>query len=448
MESQLDIERALLGAVLQNPDTLIDVVEIVRADHFVHEMNKGVFWSVLRLWETNRAVDLVTVSETVPPSGSGPEHKNYCYQLYAGVGVVGENAVYYASILLERYKWRKLTEVADEVFTVATAQEMSADDALDYAEGKIFEIAADGGSDTEHHIGDLIKPALDQFEAARAADGGITGLESGFYDLDKITSGWHKTDLTIIAARPAMGKSAFAMQVALNAARAGIPTVFFSLEMGGVQLAQRIITGEAGVNPQRARTGFTNDEDWTRMATASGRIADVPLYIDDGFNLSPIALRAKCRRAKSRRGLGLVVVDYLQLMSVPDMRRGANREQEISKISRSLKGLAKELDIPVLALSQLSRAVESRGAGARPQLSDLRESGAIEQDADNVLFIHRPEMYGVTMDNDTGRSLEGIGEVIVSKQRSGPLGKVELLFREGRFSNLQKTNHGGGQWDF
>jgi len=233
-----------------------------------------------------------------------------------------------------------------------------------------------------------------------------------------------------------MGKSALAMQLALNAAKAGKKAAFFSLEMGGTQLVQRLLTQVASVDPQRARRGFTNDEDWSRLTRAAGSLDSLPLYIDDDFSMTPVELRAKCRRLQMRGGLDMVVVDYLQLMSV---HGETSREREVAKISRSLKGLAKELDIPVVALAQLNRGVESRGTNARPMLSDLRESGAIEQDADNVFFIHRPEYYGVTMDHDTGRNLANIAEVIVSKQRSGPTGTAELYFKDGKFSNLDRT---------
>lgn len=435
MQTQNNIEQGLLGAVLANPECLIDVVERVDETMFAHEANRSVYAAMLHLFNTNRPVDLVTVKEITP------DLSDYCDKLFITVGVVGENAAAYAEMVVEAHKWRKLNEAADTIFTTAMAQEMTADEALDYAEGLIFEIADSGSQAQAVQLGDLLKPALDEFEAARAADGGIVGIPSGFKDVDRITSGWRKTDLTIVAARPAMGKSAFAMQVALESAKRGIPTVFYSLEMGGVQLAQRILTGESGVDGQRARTGYTNDDDWGRMTRVAGRLADIPLYIDDCFALSPTQLRARCRRMKMRHGLGMVVVDYLQLMSVPSLRRGASREQEIAQISRALKGLAKEIEIPVIALSQLSRAVETRGANARPQLSDLRESGAIEQDADNVLFLHRPEYYGITMDPDTGRSLVNVAEVIVAKQRSGPIGKAELFFDKASFSNMEK-NHG------
>ncbi len=274
-------------------------------------------------------------------------------------------------------------------------------------------------------------------------EGGITGVPSGFRKLDDMTGGWQRSDLIIVAARPSMGKTAFALALARNAAfHRELPTgvAIFSLEMSAQQLAQRLLTSEARVDAQAARTGRLSDSDWPRLAKAAGRLADAPIFIDDTPGLSILELRAKCRRLKAEHGIGLVIVDYLQLMHGTGMSRSSNREQEIAQISRSLKSLAKELDVPVIALSQLSRAVETRGGDKRPQLSDLRESGSIEQDADVVAFIYRAERYGITVD-ENGNSTEGLGEIIIGKQRNGPIGTVTLAFvhQHARFENL--TTH-------
>ena len=258
-----------------------------------------------------------------------------------------------------------------------------------------------------------------------------------------MTGGWQRSDLIIVAARPSMGKTAFALALARNAAfHRELPTgvAIFSLEMSAQQLAQRLLTSEARVDAQAARTGRLSDSDWPRLAKAAGRLADAPIFIDDTPGLSILELRAKCRRLKAEHGIGLVIVDYLQLMHGTGMSRSSNREQEIAQISRSLKSLAKELDVPVIALSQLSRAVETRGGDKRPQLSDLRESGSIEQDADVVAFIYRAERYGITVD-ENGNSTEGLGEIIIGKQRNGPIGTVTLAFvhQHARFENL--TTH-------
>ena len=268
-----------------------------------------------------------------------------------------------------------------------------------------------------------------------------------------MTGGWQKTDLIIIAARPSMGKTAFSLAVARNAAmhpEHSIGVAIFSLEMGAQQLAQRLLTSEARVDAQAARTGRLRDEDWPRLARAAGNLSAAPIYIDDTPGMSILELRAKCRRLKAEHEIGLVIVDYLQLMHGTTNSRSSNREQEIAQISRSLKSLAKELDVPVIALSQLSRAVESRGGDKRPQLSDLRESGSIEQDADLVAFIYRAERYGITVD-EHGNSTEGTGEIIIGKQRNGPIGSVQLAFvnQYARFENLTSyyQEPGTGNYD-
>jgi len=427
-------ERALLGAILNDPDVFIDVIGIVTPDSFRVADNKLVFKTMVELFDASIPIDYVTVSDRASKAPDSKGIVTYCADLVGSE--FGTNAVHYASLINRDDKWHKLNTAGREIITIADEQTDSVESAIDEAESLIFNIATEGKKETGGYISALLKPALDELEMARKSDGGIIGISSGFYQVDSITAGFKNTDLTIVAARPAMGKSAFAMQVALNSAKAGKKSAFFSLEMGGTQLVQRLLTQVADVDPQRARRGFTDDEDWSRLTRAAGMLDALPLYIDDDFSMTPTELRAKCRRLKMKGGLDFVVVDYLQLMTV---NGETSREREVAKISRSLKGLAKELDIPVVALAQLNRGVESRGANARPMLSDLRESGAIEQDADNVMFIHRPEYYGVTMDHDTGRNLANIGEIIVAKQRSGPTGTAELYFKDGKFSNLDRT---------
>lgn len=432
-------ERALLGAILNNSDSLIDVVGIVSPESFRGERNRAVFTAMLSLFNASAPVDLVTVSDKASSLGGGAQYSSFCAELMTAPGLeYGANAVHYANLVSRDHKWSELAKAGDSIIGMSMSREGEVDEAVDKAEGLIFNIASETKKETGAYISDLLSPTLNELEAARDNDGGVIGISSGFYQVDGITAGFKDTDLTIVAARPAMGKSAFSMQLALNAAKKGKKAAFFSLEMGGTQLVQRILTQVANVDPQRARRGFTDDEDWSRLVRAAGQLDALPLYIDDDFSMTPTELRAKCRRLKMREGLDFVVVDYLQLMHVSGMNTGS-REREIATISRSLKGLAKELDIPVVALSQLSRAAENRGLSARPQLSDLRESGAIEQDADNVMFIHRPEYYGVVMDEGTGRSLQNMAEVIVAKQRSGPTGTAELYFKDGKFSNLDKT---------
>lgn len=430
-------EQALLGAILNDADKLIDVIGIVTPESFRGEQNKLVFASMVSLFNSSVPVDYVTVVDHASKSTDGSGLSSYCADLLTQSGIeYGQNAVHYANLVARDNKWYQLSGAGDKIINMAMSQEETVEEAVDKAENMIFNIATEGKKETGAYVADLLKPALDELEEARNSEGGVIGIPSDFYQLDAITAGWKKTDLTIVAARPAMGKSAFSMQVALNAAKKGHKAAFFSLEMGGTQLTQRLLTQVAQVDPQRARRGFTNDDDWSRLTRAAGMLSELPLYIDDAFSMTPTELRAKCRRLKMKGGLDLIVVDYLQLMTSPGE---TSREREVAVISRSLKGLAKELDVPVIALSQLSRAVETRGLNARPQLSDLRESGAIEQDADNVAFIHRPEYYGVTMDDQTGRSLVNVAELIVAKQRSGPIGTAELFFKDGTFHNLDRV---------
>ena len=318
---QVKIEQALLGAILHNPDALIDVIGIVNERSFRVDQNRRVFSSMLALFDCHRPVDLITVQEHASSSEGGSGLISYCTDLYTQYGIeFGGNAVSYAERVADSDKWYRLNLAGAEISDMSIVQDADIEEALDRAEGLVFDIAGDTKSETGAMVGSLLQPALDEFEAARSADGGIIGISSGFADIDAITAGWKKTDLTIVAARPAMGKSALSMQIALNAALSGVRSAFFSLEMGGTQLVQRILTTQSGVDGQRARRGFTNDDDWSRLTLAAGKLHDAPLYIDDAFSLTPTELRAKCRRMKMREGLDLVVVDYLQLMQVPEAK--------------------------------------------------------------------------------------------------------------------------------
>ena len=288
-------------------------------------------------------------------------------------------------------------------------------------------------------MSEVLKETLHRLESIHGRDGGITGVRTGFHRLDQMTSGFQRSDLIVVAARPSMGKTAFILRMARNAAldpKDKTAVAIFSLEMSAGQLAQRLLTAEARIDAQAARTGRLHDDDWPDLARAAGRLSQAPIFIDDTAGLGVLEIRAKARRLKAEHDIGLIVVDYLQLMHGSGDNR-QNREQEIAQISRSLKALAKELDIPVIAVSQLSRAVETRGGDRRPMLSDLRESGSIEQDADVVAFIYRAERYGILVD-DNGNSTEGLAEVIVGKQRNGPIGTVKLAWLDqyATFENL------------
>jgi replicative DNA helicase len=402
---------------------------------------------MMGLFERGSPVDLITLTAELRKRGDidaiGGAY--YLTELTAQVASAA-NVEYHARIIAEKFLLRKLIETMTVLVGEAYDPGSDAFELMDKAESEIFNISDSQLRRPATSITDVIKATLHQLEQIHGREGGITGVPSGFRRLDDLTSGWQRSDLIIIAARPSMGKTAFALTCARNAALhpehpAGV--AIFSLEMGAEQLAQRLLTSEARVDAQAARTGRMKDRDWQALARAAGRLSAAPIFIDDTPGLSILELRAKCRRLKAEHDIGLVIVDYLQLMHGSLNSRNSNREQEIAQISRSLKSLAKELNVPVLALSQLSRAVETRGGDKRPQLSDLRESGSIEQDADVVCFIYRAERYGITVD-ENGNSTEGTSEVIIGKQRNGPTGNVTLAFvnQYARFENM--TSYYGG----
>lgn len=451
----VDVEKSVLGAMMLEREAIPKAIQVISADAFYSARHEKIYAAMLTLFERGDPVDLVTLTnelkrrEQLDDVGGG----YYLSELTTEVASAA-NVEYHARIIAEKSLLRKMIETMTTV--VGEAYEPGADafELLDEAESKIFQVSDNQLRKAAAPINEVVKDTLEQLESIHGQEGGITGVPSGFRKLDDLTSGWQPSDLIIIAARPSMGKTAFSLACGLNAAthpERPASVAIFSLEMGAQQLAQRLLTSEARVDAQRARTGRMKDEDWQKLARAAGKLSDASLFIDDTPGLSVLELRAKCRRLKAEHGLDLVVVDYLQLMQASASKRTQNREQEIAHISRSLKGLAKELDVPVLALSQLNRGVENRGGDKRPQLSDLRESGSIEQDADVVAFIYRAERYGITVD-DQGNSTEGMAEIIIGKQRNGPIGTVELAFvdRYARFENLTTRYNdgpggGGGQ---
>ncbi len=436
-----DIEKAVLGAMLIEREAIPRVIEILPPDAFYAAQHQKVYDAILRLFERGNPVDLITVGEELRRSSEleqvGGDY--YLTELTTHVASAA-NVEYHARIITEKSLLRKLIETM--TVHVGEAYDPSADafELLDQVESDIFRISDTQLRRAASSMNQVLKDTLARLEAIHGRESGITGVPTGFRALDNLTGGWQPSDMIIIAARPSMGKTAFALAAARNAAlhqREPVGVAIFSLEMSSGQLAQRLLTSEARVDAQAARTGRLSDDDWPKLARAAGRLSSAPIFIDDTPGLSILELRAKCRRLKAEHDIGLVVVDYLQLMHGTTQVRSANREQEIAQISRSLKGLAKELNVPVLALSQLSRAVETRGGDRRPQLSDLRESGSIEQDADVVAFIYRAERYGITVD-EHGNSTEGLAEIIVGKQRNGPIGTVKLAFahQHARFENL------------
>jgi replicative DNA helicase len=427
----LEAETSVLGAVLLENDALNRVLEILREDDFYREAHRRIFSAILHLYEHSEPVDLVTLSEVLKTRGELEDVGGIAYlnALVNGVPTAA-NIAYYAKIIKEKAILRKLINRATEIVSQSYSNSGDVDEFIDQAERTIFEISEDRVRPSFYPIKDLIKAGFKTIERLYEKRQLITGVPTGFQRLDELTSGLQPSDLIIIAGRPSMGKTAFALNIAQNAAvQASVPAAIFSLEMSKEQLALRMLCSEAKVDAHRLRGGFLGEADWPKLTRAAGSLSEAPLFIDDTPGISALEMRAKARRLKLEHNLGLVIVDYLQLM------RGRasvdSREQEISDISRSLKALAKELAIPVIALSQLNRRVEDRG-DKRPQLSDLRESGAIEQDADVILFLYRDEVYNKTEEN------RGKAEIIVGKQRNGPTDKVDLTFLDKytRFENL------------
>ncbi|MBP7211539.1 replicative DNA helicase [bacterium] len=439
----IEAEEAVLGAILVNPNTLSKVVEFLVPESFYKPAHRYVYEAMVQLFNQNERIDIVSVSDVL--------NMNSKLELVGGRAFVNDlcfktittaNIEYYAKIVQEKSVKRALINAGSEI--VSFGYDLNpTDESLDKAERMIFDIASQKATKDMSHVKDLVLQSYEKIEYRYNHRDELTGVETGFYDLDSMTSGLQKSDLIILAARPSMGKTAFALNIAQNVAlRAKVPVAIFSLEMSKEQLVQRMLCSEAEVDTQRLRTGHMQSKDWEKLANAMNDFAEAPIYIDDSGGCSLTDIRAKCRRlAMEEKNLGLIVIDYLQLME------GSGREdrmQQISSISRGLKTLARELDVPVIALSQLSRAVEQRN-DHRPMLSDLRESGAIEQDADIVMFIYRDDYYNREEGDDeapkaTGK--EGKSEIIIAKQRNGPVGTFELLFQGSitKFKNPIKTD--------
>jgi replicative DNA helicase len=440
----VDVEQSVLGAMLLEREAIPKVIEVLAEDAFYQAKHQHVYAAALKLFEKGTPVDLITITDELRRAGTLDEVGGayYLTELTSRVDTAA-NVEYHARIIAEKSLLRKMIETMTGLIGRAYDAGADAFELLDEVERDIFNISDSQLRKAAVSMRDVVIETVERLQSIHGQAAGITGVPSGFHRLDNMTSGWQPSDLIIVAARPSMGKTAFSLSLARNAAMHPsdpVGVAIFSLEMSAQQLAQRLLTSEARVDAQAARTGSMTDEDWTKLARAAGRLAEAPIYIDDTPGLSILELRAKCRRLKAEHDIGFVIVDYLQLMHGTAQTKGSNREQEIAQISRSLKSLAKELNVPVIALSQLSRAVETRGGDKRPQLSDLRESGSIEQDADVVAFIYRAERYGITVD-ESGNSTEGMAEVIIGKQRNGPIGQVSLAFinRYARFENL--TTH-------
>jgi replicative DNA helicase len=416
----IDAEQAVLGAVLLDPDVVHRVADLVRSEDFYQEAHRLIYETILSLDDAGTPIDVITLVAGLRKEGylERAGGATYIASLLDGVPTTA-HAEHYARLVAEKALLRTLIKVATRIRDLGYEAETDPTHLLNEAERLVLGLAQDRGASSFTPVKNILAVALQHIEEVYKAQGEMLGLPTDFKELDRLLSGLWPQDLVILAARPGMGKTALALTVALNVAKNGVPVGFFSLEMSKEQLVQRLLAAEAKIDQKRLRTARLEDEDWQKLIDAAGRVSAAPIYINDTPAPSVREIRAKAKRLKGERGLGLIVVDYLQLMQ--STRRTENRQQEIAEISRSLKGLAKELDLPVLALSQLSRAVEQRQE-KRPVMSDLRESGSLEQDADVIMFIYREEYY--LKDSEK----KGIAEIIVAKQRNGPVGTVELAF--------------------
>jgi replicative DNA helicase len=433
----LEAEKSVLGAILINNQAFNQAAEVIDAQDFFRDAHRRIFEKMVGLTDRSEPVDFVTLTDELTRSGELEEVGGPAYVSGLTDGVPrSANVEYYARIVKEKSTLRRLIQASNEVLVRAYDAEEDADDLLDEAERTIFSIAEGRMRSGFVKLSELVDGGYAMLEQLQANRGLVTGVPSGFVELDEMTSGFQKSDLVIVAARPAMGKTSFVMNIALNAAlEAGKSVGVFSLEMSKEQLFLRMLTSEARVDAHRFRGGFLGEQDYERLNGAFARLHDAKVFIDDTASAGILEMRAKSRRLKLEHGLDMLIIDYLQLMQ--GRGRFDNRQQELASISRSLKILAKELQIPILALSQLSRATETR-ADHRPQLSDLRESGALEQDADVVMFIYREEVYAQN-EEDKKPEVEGMAEIIIGKQRNGPIGSVPLAFLKQytRFENLQ-----------
>ncbi len=424
----IDMEEAVLGALMLDKNAVAEVIDILRPDAFYKEAHNKIFAAIQQLFHTTQPVDILTVTQQLRKTGDlelvgGPY---YISQLTNRVASAA-NIEFHARIVLQKFIQRELIRISSE--TIRESYEDTSDvlELLDKAERNLFGIAESNIRRKYETMSGLVAKALKEVETAASQKSGVTGVPSGFTELDRVTAGWQRSDLIIIAARPGMGKTAFVLSLARNAAvQFNKPIAFFSLEMSSIQLVNRLVSSETEIDTEKLKKGRLEAHEWQQLNMRVGPLTNAPIYIDDTPALSVFELRAKCRRLAAEKKIELIIIDYLQLMVGGLDNKNGNREQEISHISRSLKGIAKELNIPIIALSQLSRNVE-RSQTKKPQLSDLRESGAIEQDADMVMFIYRPEYYGLTETEDN-LPATNLAEIIVAKNRNGALKSVNLKF--------------------
>ena len=431
----IEAEQAIIGSMLTDKDAVISAIEVLKEEDFYREDNRAIYSAILNLYNRAEPIDIITVKAELEAIGK--------FQQVGGLEYLAElpekvpttaNASKYIKIVEEKSLLRNLLKTANEIIELGYNPTEDVEDIMDSAEKKIFDLIQNKNQKGYSPIKDILVESFTKLEELYNKKQHITGVPTGFTELDYKTAGFHNSDLILIAARPAMGKSAFALNIATNAAvRAKVPVAIFSLEMSKEQLVNRILCSESMVDSNKIRTGKLEEDDWTKLAGSIGPLSEAEIYIDDTPGISVTEIRAKCRKLKLEKNIGMVVIDYLQLVQGSNRRSGGSREQEISEISRSLKILAKEVGVPVVALSQLSRAVEQR-PDHRPMLSDLRESGAIEQDADIVMFLYRDDYYNQDSEK------KDIAEVILAKHRGGSTGTVELLWLGSytKFVNLEK----------
>jgi replicative DNA helicase len=436
-----DLEEAILGALMLEKDAIMSVADILHTECFYDPRHKEIYTAIIELFAEAQPIDVLTVKQKLQKLGKLDVAGGTIYlaEITSKVNSAA-NIVFHARIVLEAYIKRSVIRIVGELGTLAYEDTTDVFNLLDKAEHEFFTISEQNIRKNYIQMSDLMRKALKELDEKRNKKDGLTGIPTGFMQLDRVTAGFQPSNLIIIAARPGMGKSAFIISVARNAAvEHNVPVAIFSLEMSALEVVNRLISAEAEIESEKIKKGKLDERDIKHLHSRLARLTEAPILIDDTPALSVLELRAKARRLKAQHNIQLIMIDYLQLMSGGETGKG-NREQEIAYISRSLKNLAKELDIPIIALSQLSRAVETRGGDKRPQLSDLRESGSIEQDADMVMFLYRPEYYKITQDEE-GRDVTGTGEVIIAKHRNGSLENVRLKF-VGQYTKFENLNDG------
>jgi replicative DNA helicase len=434
----LEAEQSLLGSMMLSEDAVVVALEIAESEDFYQSAHRHIFQALVDLFKNQKPCDLVTLQEELRSKEKLSEVGGVTYlSQLLNVVPTARNAEHYARIVKEKSMLRRLITVSGELATSAYDPQSQAEILIDQAEQKVLQLSKFKVTKPYHRVKDLVTPTFNYLEQLYENKSAVTGVPSGFTKVDELTAGFQKSDLVILAARPSMGKTAFCLNIAQYAAyHARVPVMLFSLEMSHTQLVMRLLCSEARIDGSKIRRGYLGDEDWGKLSLTAGVLQDTPLLIDDTANASLLEIRSKARRAFAQDKIGMIIIDYLQLISWSGNDKPESRQQEVSAISRSLKGLARELNVPVICLSQLSRAVESRN-DKRPMLSDLRESGAIEQDADVVMFLYR-DFYYTNKEESRGK-----GEVIIAKQRNGPVGTAELAFNAqfARFDNLETRYH-------